>query len=122
MLLTQINPSVDSRLSWFKYERRNWIAAIALAFMAGYGLGNGHTTQGAIQNVSQQLGEKDGQLKTLKTKVIPKLQAAAHCEGTRADTAAKVAKTAIVSANSGTVPVPPPSAVPVDNCPHPAGK
>lgn len=68
------------------------------------------------------LNQKAETLQHVQAVDIPKLKTAVHCESARADTTAKVAKTAIVSANSGTVPVPPPSAVPVDNCPHPAGK
>jgi hypothetical protein len=66
------------------YERRNWIALAMVAAIGGYGLGNGHTTQTAVENVGQQLGQKAAQLHKLQTVDIPKLKAEAKCEHTRA--------------------------------------
>lgn len=105
--------------SWLTLERRNWIALVVVGSLGGFGLGNGHTTQGAVQNVSQQLGQKSAQIHKLQTVDIPKLRAAVHCEGRRADTATVVAKQAIRGALVDSAPVPPPSALPKDNCPHP---
>jgi len=117
MELMHLNPAPDSRFSWFNYERRNWIVALALAACVGYAGGNGHTTQGAILNVSQQLGDKKAELTTLKTKVIPKLKAQAGCEHSRADKASVVAEKAIVGAVVDSAPVPSPKEIPADNCP-----
>lgn len=73
-----LNP--DSPLSWFTYERRNWIAIAGLCVMAGYWTGNGHTTQEAIAPVAQQLNQKSAQLHKLETNDVPKLKSALGCE------------------------------------------
>ena len=51
-------------------------------------------------------------------KAVPVLQAEAGCEHLLARKATAVAKQAIVSANSDSVPTPAPNAVPTDKCPH----
>lgn len=97
-------------LGWLTFERRNWMALILVAGAGGFSLGNGHTTQGAVQNISDQLGQKDAQVQHLKAKVIPALKAEAGCEHWRADTAAKLAlQTSLID----------PKELPGD-CPHPA--
>ena len=40
---------------WLTFERRNWIALVLAAGFGGFSLGNGHTTQGAVQSISAQL-------------------------------------------------------------------
>ncbi len=113
-------------LDWFKERScisRFMVGAyIMVAALAGYSLGNGHTTQGAVQHVSEQLGQKQAEVHKLNTVIIPKLKAANHCEAARGDKAAAVATQAIKSAVLDAVPIPSPSAIPSDNCPHPAVK
>ena len=53
---------------------------------------------------------------------IPKLKAAANCEGKRADKTAAVAGQAITSADVDAVPTPHYKDIPQDNCPRPAAK
>jgi hypothetical protein len=96
-----IVPQVST--GWFTFERRNWVALVICAALAGFGLGNGHTTQGAIATVSDQLGQAKAQ--------IPKLAARAGCEKWRADVSANLAK------QSNMVD---PSEIPADHCPKPA--
>lgn len=108
--------------SWFTSERELWLAAILFAGVAGFGIGNGHTTQGAILNVSQQLGDQKAVVRDLKTKVIPKLKAESGCEKKRADKTAAVATKAIIGAVVDTAPIPSPKEIPADNCPHPVAK
>jgi hypothetical protein len=76
-------------------ERRGWVFALIAVGAACYGWGNGHTTQVAVEHISQELG----------------------CEHVRADKTAKVAKQAIVSAYSDNVPIPDPKLIPKE-CPH----
>lgn len=118
MLLMQANHEDTGLFGWLTYQRRTVGAAIVAAFALGFSIGNGHTTQGAVQDVSQKLGQTNAQLKTLKAKDIPELKAEAGCEHWRADKAATVAQQAIIGANSPTVPIPPPAEIPQDNCPH----
>ena len=87
---------------WFTYERRNWIGAVLIAAAGGFGVGNGHTTQGAITHISQQLGDA-------KKK--------ATCEHHVAEKAKAVALQGIAAANIAEVPAPDPKSLPVDNCP-----
>lgn len=49
--------SLQQTISWFTTERREWLVAVCFAFAAGYGVGNGHTTTGAIVHISDQLGQ-----------------------------------------------------------------
>lgn len=53
-------------------------------------------------------------------RAVPALEAAAGCEHYRAGKATETARQAIVAANSESIPVPSASALPKDNCPHPA--
>jgi hypothetical protein len=96
--------------SWFTVERRGWVAAVVFAGAVGFGFGNGHTTQGAIQHVSQQLGNEKATVKQLKTKDIPALKSLAGCESWRADVATSLAERPVIVN---------PSEIPGD-CPHPA--
>lgn len=105
--LERVHPVAD----WMTHERRNWIAGIIVAALGAYSVGNGHTTTGAIQHVSWQLGEKKAQ--------IVKLKVAAHCEDARATKASSVAGQAILSANIDAIQTPKFGDIPVDNCPHP---
>lgn len=82
-------------------ERRGWIAGVIGAALLGFAAGNGHTTQGAISHVSDQLGQE---------------KAAENCQHKRADKAVKVANQGIVSNYIVTVPIPDPAALPKD-CP-----
>lgn len=68
------------------------------------------------------LTQKAATLQQVQTVTIPKLAAAVHCEDHRADKATVVAKQAIKDALSDSAPIPSPSALPADNCPHPVGK
>lgn len=113
--LERAHPVAD----WMTHERRNWIAGLVVAALGAYALGNGHTTSDAVQNVSWQLGEKKAQLHKLQTVDIPKLKAAKNCEADRGDKAAAVANDAIKGALSVSAPIPSPSDIPPDNCPHP---
>lgn len=125
MLIQTMQKSHDGgapALSWLTFERRNWLALAFVVGAAGYGVGNGHTTQGAIQDVSQQLGQKKAEVHALQTVTIPKLKAANNCEANRGDKAAAVATQAIKSATIEAVPIPSPSAIPADNCQHPPPK
>lgn len=120
--LVQANLNASGPFGWFSFERRNWIASVGLAFVFGFGLGNGHTTQTAIQEVSQQLDQKAAQLHRVQTVDLPKLRAANHCEAIRGDRAAALAQQAIKGAVMESERIPDAREVPVDNCPHPAGK
>ncbi len=100
-------------LSWLTFERRSWLALAVVTGLAGFGIGNGHTTQDAIQDVSQKLGQKSVQ--------VQKLQTFANCEHRRAIVTKRLATQAIISADSATVPTPDVSAIPPD-CPHPITK
>lgn len=104
---------------WLTHERRNWIGGIIVCALAGYGLGNGHTTSSAIDHVSMQLGDTKAQVHHLQTVIVPQLKAAKNCEADRGDKASAVAKDAIKGALMATAPVPSPSDIPLDNCPHP---
>lgn len=85
----------------------NWISGLILAFCAGLAIGNGHTTQGAIVHISDQLGQA---------------KKAAKCEKVRGDKAAVVAEKAIVGAIVDTAPIPSPAEIPKDCPPSPATK
>lgn len=98
-------------MSWLTYERRNWVGLVIVAALSGYGAGNGHTTSSAIDHVSMQLGDTKAQVHQLK--------AANNCEAKRGDKAAAVAQDAIKGALVATAPIPSPSDIPADNCPHP---
>lgn len=118
MEMTQESHKLSSLLGWLTFERRNWLAITLASFALGFSIGNGHTTQGAIQDVSQKLGQKSGQLHALQTSDIPKLKAKVGCEQHRADQATIVAKQAIKGALSDSAPIPAPSSLPKDDCPY----
>ena len=40
---------------WLTEERKLWIAGALLCVVAGFGLGNGHTTQNAVHALAQSL-------------------------------------------------------------------
>ena len=101
-------------LDWLTYERRNWIGLVTVAALAGFAFGNGHTTSGAVEHISDQLGQKSA--------LVHRLTAANNCESKRGDKAAEVAKQAIRGALIDTAPVPSPSQIPADNCPHVSAK
>lgn len=96
MQMTQQSHNMGEIFGWFNYERRNWVAIVGMAFALGFWVGNGHTTQNAIHDVSQQ----------------------AACEHVRADKTAILTKQAIKGALSADAPIPSPNAIPKDNCPH----
>lgn len=85
-------------------RRWEWGAWAAVSFCLGFAAGNGHTTQGAVQNISQQLGDA---------------KKWARCEDRLAVKTAAVANKAIVGAWSATAPIPEFRDIPRDNCPHP---
>ena len=100
--------SIQQRTSWFTMERREWVAAVFLAAVVGFGIGNGHTTQNSIANISDQLGQKKAAVKTL--------QAKAGCEKWRASVATTVAKEAIKGAVEASAPIPDTREIPADHC------
>lgn len=102
MQVMERSHSATGFFGWFTYERRNWCAVIVLAACAGYAGGNGHTTQGAIVHVSQQLGDA---------------KAKAACEHKVAQKAKAVAKQGILAATRDDVAAPDPRTIPADNCP-----
>lgn len=94
---------------WLNFERRNWLAIAICTALAGFSVGNGHTTQGSIVNISQQLGQKKAVIKKLETVDIPKIKAVAGCQAAKADVATKVVRGA---ADRADIPAcPPPSSV-----------
>ena len=95
---------------WFTYERRNWGGAIIICALAGYAVGNGHTTSGAIDHISDQLGQTEH-----KAAIVQK---DASCEHNRANKIASVAGQAILSNSVEAVPTPQFKDIPVDTCPH----
>ena len=84
---------------------------IVSAGLAGFAIANGHTTTGAVEHISQQLGQKSAE--------ASKLKALVKCEDTRADRASVVAGQAIVANVVGTIKSPTAAEIPADNCPHP---
>lgn len=92
-------------IGWFNFERRNWVALSIACGLLGYSAGNGHTTQNAITNISDQLGQ---------------VKSAENCEHKRADKAIGVAKMAIVAASAADpdAAVPDPHVLPLKDCPH----
>lgn len=92
--------SLQQTISWFTKERREWLVAVCFAFAAGYGTANGHTTQGAIAHVSDQLGQTK--------KALVKTQQADGCEYRLVQQTTALAKEPVVVD---------PSRIPKDNCP-----
>lgn len=99
--------SIDTSTGWLNFERRNWIALVVVALLAGFAVGNGRTTTSAVAHISYQLGDT-------KHKVA--------CEHRRANKAVAIATQAIRSATTEAIPVPSPAAIPADTCDHPATK
>ena len=83
MQLMERAHSSDGPLGWFSYERRNWLAAVAIAACAGFSWGNGHTTQNAIEDISKK--------SAVQGAVISKLKESANCQTVRARVATQVA-------------------------------
>lgn len=94
--MPQSHEFLESPREWFTFERRNWIALVFVGALVGFWIGNGHTTQIAVQG----------------------LQAQAGCEHYVARTTAAIAKKAIVAANTDGVPAPNVKTIPEDNCPR----
>lgn len=95
-MMRQVLQTVNS---WLTSERKGWIAGIVLCSMLSAGLMNGHTTQGAISHISDQLGDTKAKL--------GQTSAVAGCEEWRAKKAAGLAlQPQIVQ----------PSQIPADNC------
>lgn len=92
---------LDRFKNLFTHERRNWVAIVLAAGLCGFGIGNGHTTQGAVAHISDQLGQTSKKL------------AVTACER---GVARQVAGQAIAAANTGEVPVPDISAAKDGNC------
>jgi hypothetical protein len=95
---------------WFTHERRYWLGLVAAAALVGFGIGNGHTTQGAVENISTQLGQRGAQLHQLEAHDIPKLKAQVGCEHVRAQTAIAVARDGRDAPDLSDVPTCPPIA------------
>lgn len=87
MYLIQTSRNTDGLFGWFTFERMSWMAAVLCAALGGFSIGNGHTTQSAVQNVSEQLGQKRAEVHNLQTQLIPKLASVAGCQQKRADIA-----------------------------------
>ena len=96
MQIVQASRRSCGLFAWFNFERRTWLAVVACAALAGYWAGNGHTTQDAIQSVSQKLGVKTVQVKTLAS--------VAGCQQKRADIAE--GKIGAADTASGLLPCP----------------
>jgi len=75
-MMAQIARSLDMLpiFQWFTPERRVWILAVTMSGLLGFAMGNGHTTQNAIQNVSDAYGVKSAEVAHLQTKVVPALK------------------------------------------------
>lgn len=76
-------PTLQRKINWLTLERREWLVTVALAGLLGFGLGNGHTTQGAVANISDQLGQQK--------KATVTASKVAGCEHARANIATGVA-------------------------------
>lgn len=92
----QSSHSSEGPMGWLTFERRNWLCACVGALALGFAIGNGHTTQNAVQDIA----------------------AREACEHVVANKAIVVAKKAIKGATSDTAPIPATSDLPRDNCPH----
>lgn len=67
---TMIDDFNPTPFNWFNYERRNWLAVCAVIGLFGFAMGNGHTTQSAITDISSNLGQKNAQLAHAQTNVV----------------------------------------------------
>lgn len=92
--------SLQRTISWFTTERRMWTVALFAALLAGFGLGNGHTTQGSIAHVSDQLGQTETALVSSEK--------VAKCEHRIVQQTTALAKEPVIVD---------PSRIPKDNCP-----
>lgn len=88
---------VQESKPFFTAHLRNIVLAFLAGVLIGYGWGNGHTTQNAIQDVAQKNGQQQATINKLVQHDIPKLKAQAGCEHVRAD----VATEAVISRISG---------------------
>ncbi len=80
---------------WLTGERLEWLALTLAAGLIGFSVGNGHTTQNAIQHVADRAG----------------------CEQWRAEKAVKAAKQGVEAATTFSVNPPDPKAIPTkDPC------
>lgn len=110
MLIMRKEYAETGLFNWLTPIRRAFFAGLFVGLAAGLAIANGHTTQGAIQNVNQQLEQTKAALNTAEKKDIPALKAQAGCEKWRGDVNGDLA-TKPVMVN--------PAAVQADNCPHP---
>lgn len=90
-------------LAVFRNPKAKWVGACIVSALAGYAVGNGHTTSNAISDTSNKLGQT---------------RAWASCEDWRSKKTAAVAKQAIASAIVYAVPIPDAGEIPPD-CKHP---
>ena len=108
MQIVQKSHSLIGGLSWLTPVRKAFSAGLLIGSLGGYSAGNGHTTQGAVEHVSAQLGQTKAVLNTVEKHDIPALKSEAGCEHWRAQVAANLAvQPAVVD----------PSQIPAD-CPH----
>lgn len=85
---------IQSKLRWFTCERKEWLCVVAAAGLIGFGFGNGHTTQNAIEDISVQVG----------------------CEQQKTRKVTAIAKTAIKAATDFSVNPPDAKALPKNDC------
>src|SRR5580698_3796140 len=72
MVTQEFQESPD--MNWFTMERKNWIAVAIFAACLGYGAGNGHTTQGAVQSIANAQGIAQARLVHVQKVIVPALQ------------------------------------------------
>jgi hypothetical protein len=101
---------------WMTRERRNWLALVVLSLAVGFAFGNGHTTQNAVQDISQQLGKKGKELDKAKVEAVL-AKDNAYCQRKRAEQAQVLTVQAVVSVKTKTVPLP--SIDDIPECPEP---
>lgn len=106
-ILQSLNGPREQRTGWLTDERIKWLGAVIFVGVAGFMTGNGHTTQGAVQNIAQQLGDA---------------KAAKACEHRVAKVNTHIATQAIISLNNAYVPTPALHEVAKDNCNPPSKK
>lgn len=71
----QLLLSLQQKTNWFTRERCNWLAAVGLAGIVGFGFGNGRTTENSISAISDRLGQKTATVNHLERVVVPNLKA-----------------------------------------------
>lgn len=89
---------------WLTPARKSMALAFVAGAIAGYAGGNGHTTQGAIEHVSDQLGQTKNKLVTVEKHD--------NCVTKKAQIATAVANTAVQSAIRPDVDVPDTAVIP----------